>query len=680
MEPDFNHEDDKFNHEFKNDNLNRDNHANTISLSANKSFIDPEQSFINNESVPLFSAIETSPQYSSIYKYLCKNTHLVTDLKAGALIARNKKINTVTLSGDFISKKGVMSGGFEKRDNLMRILKKSFEEIRTVEGGIEKVREEIKIVDEKNRNEEAKRNRCGNYNVNGSSGYTNDINYSDQTNVNDNLPALILFLEEKLKSKKSSISLPALKNKKIHLMQEISKIQIEIENLLFKRRKTELKRKHFEAEIEYYKAIAEKKNLENLINALKSEIFGLNEKLILLDNRNVFERAKKCDLSREVARNEMRFLTEKRDNLLKKIGVVKVDVQDLELDESDESEESCIKDRCINARDRDKNARDRCINARDRDKNARDRCINAIDRDENARDRDIKSQSINEKNNIKDLKKNIMKCKTITDVNILNSILFSLNNDLKNLPLANRSLISKYDDFILQKKRLLERKNDLEINRIKINELIGDLDRKKNSSIELTFSMISSQFTFIYKELTGCMAVLRKNRTGVDILIKSDFDHKDFKNEDMKDKNEDVEDKNEDMKDEIEDLENKNCNFENTDIKNNDKDGTFSIVNLNQLSGGQKTIIALTLLFSIQQVDPSPFYFFDEVDANLDGNARTKISAFLKKLKPQFVIATFKREFLSCGDKFFKVSFNKEQKMSDVEEIDREGADKELIC
>ncbi len=39
---------------------------------------------------------------------------------------------------------------------------------------------------------------------------------------------------------------------------------------------------------------------------------------------------------------------------------------------------------------------------------------------------------------------------------------------------------------------------------------------------------------------------------------------------------------------------------------------------MKQLSGGQKTVVALALIFAIQRCDPAPFYLFDEIDAALD--------------------------------------------------------------
>ena len=43
---------------------------------------------------------------------------------------------------------------------------------------------------------------------------------------------------------------------------------------------------------------------------------------------------------------------------------------------------------------------------------------------------------------------------------------------------------------------------------------------------------------------------------------------------------------------------------------------------MEQLSGGQKTLVALAFILAIQRCDPAPFYLFDEVDAALDADYR----------------------------------------------------------
>jgi len=54
---------------------------------------------------------------------------------------------------------------------------------------------------------------------------------------------------------------------------------------------------------------------------------------------------------------------------------------------------------------------------------------------------------------------------------------------------------------------------------------------------------------------------------------------------------------------------------------------------MNQLSGGQKSLVALALIFAIQKCDPAPFYLFDEIDQvcrlNITRLSRTRDLLFI---------------------------------------------------
>ena len=54
--------------------------------------------------------------------------------------------------------------------------------------------------------------------------------------------------------------------------------------------------------------------------------------------------------------------------------------------------------------------------------------------------------------------------------------------------------------------------------------------------------------------------------------------------------------------------------------------GSGVMKNMDQLSGGQKAVVALTFILAIQKCDPAPFYLFDEVDAALDPKFRAAIA------------------------------------------------------
>ncbi len=63
---------------------------------------------------------------------------------------------------------------------------------------------------------------------------------------------------------------------------------------------------------------------------------------------------------------------------------------------------------------------------------------------------------------------------------------------------------------------------------------------------------------------------------------------------------------------------------------------------LDRLSGGEKTLVMLTLLFAIQMMRPMGFYIFDEIDASLDKENSKKLSLLIRELsgKSQFIVVT----------------------------------------
>ena len=80
------------------------------------------------------------------------------------------------------------------------------------------------------------------------------------------------------------------------------------------------------------------------------------------------------------------------------------------------------------------------------------------------------------------------------------------------------------------------------------------------------------------------------------------------------------------------------------------------------LSGGQKAVTALALIFAIQKCDPAPFYLFDEIDSALDPVYRTAVARLIAeqasvtgRTHAQFILSTFKPELLQACDKFFAV-------------------------
>lgn len=88
--------------------------------------------------------------------------------------------------------------------------------------------------------------------------------------------------------------------------------------------------------------------------------------------------------------------------------------------------------------------------------------------------------------------------------------------------------------------------------------------------------------------------------------------------------------------------------------------GKRCMYEMDQLSGGEKTIAALSLLFSIHSAMPSPFYIMDEVDAFLDyDNCQLLLNYLLhmSENKSQCIIITHKEEFFCNADNIIGTTF-----------------------
>lgn len=90
--------------------------------------------------------------------------------------------------------------------------------------------------------------------------------------------------------------------------------------------------------------------------------------------------------------------------------------------------------------------------------------------------------------------------------------------------------------------------------------------------------------------------------------------------------------------------------------------------NIRLLSGGEKALCALTLIFSILKVKPSPFYMLDEVDAGLDDVNVKRFVSMLQKYsrEAQFFIITHNKGTLEGADHFYGITMQEDDGFSKV--------------
>ena len=80
--------------------------------------------------------------------------------------------------------------------------------------------------------------------------------------------------------------------------------------------------------------------------------------------------------------------------------------------------------------------------------------------------------------------------------------------------------------------------------------------------------------------------------------------------------------------------------------------------NIMLLSGGERALTAIALLFAIQALKPSPFCLLDEIEAALDDSNVSRFASYLNKLtkNTQFIVITHRRGTMTAADRLYGIT------------------------
>ncbi|KAK1394510.1 Serine/threonine-protein kinase TOUSLED [Heracleum sosnowskyi] len=237
----------------------------------------------------------------------------------------------------------------------------------------------------------------------------------------------------------------------------------------------------------------------------------------------------------------------------------------------------------------------------------------------------------------------------------LYKMLHKCNEQLQQFSHVNKKALDQYQNFTDQREELQKRQEELNAGDEKIKELITVLDQRKDESIERTFKGVAKHFREVFSEL------VQNGHGHLVMMKKKDADQLD-------------DDPDEDGP-RPSDMEGRVEKYIGVKVKVSFT-GQGETQSMKQLSGGQKTVVALTLIFAIQRCDPAPFYLFDEIDAALDPQYRTAVGNMVRRLADmqttQFITTTFRQELVKVADKIYGVTHK--NRVSRVNVVSREEA------
>ena len=185
---------------------------------------------------------------------------------------------------------------------------------------------------------------------------------------------------------------------------------------------------------------------------------------------------------------------------------------------------------------------------------------------------------------------------------------------IRSLGDVNVSAIGEYEEVSERYEFLSSQHEDLVKSEESLLKIIGELDRSMREQFNERFSAINEEFDKAFKELFGGGTGSVRLEEGADVL--------------------------------------------DADISIVSQPPGKKLQNIMQLSGGEKSLTAIALLFAIQNLKPSPFCLLDEIEAALDDANVVRFTRYLHKLtdNTQFIIITHRKGTMATADRLYGIT------------------------
>jgi len=190
----------------------------------------------------------------------------------------------------------------------------------------------------------------------------------------------------------------------------------------------------------------------------------------------------------------------------------------------------------------------------------------------------------------------------------------ALKADIKSMGEVNTGSISEFERIDKRYSFLTKQRDDLVGGINNLNEIILSLDETMKEKFAKTFELVNQEFGKVFKELF-------KGGTGLLSLTNPD-------------------------------------DILGTGIEINAEPPGKNLKLISLLSGGEMTLTAIALLFSILNIRPVPFCVLDEVEANLDDANVDMFGKYIQKYqgKTQFIIITHKKRTMEYADSLYGIT------------------------
>ncbi len=516
------------------------------------------------------------------------------------------KYRIVTLDGEIFEKSGAITGG-AKRKNQMTFGKMDDKELETFKTRLiefEKTYQELlKRKDELERKLDKIRNDFSNASnsYNGAKIELNALvqNNSKSNEILDNLNKKISEIEPEIKTLNSKLD--KLEEKHVNILDKISKLTDEIK---------EVEKFIDEGELNKLKDLT--KGVEDEIKQTEKSILNV-ENEILRDNQNIIFYDKMIE-QKEIDINKLQQdninLKADKEKFEAEIKVLEKDLADLEAQIIE------LGKNLVELQNLRQNIQDDLLkaqNSKNLIQNEIERIVEQIESSK-VRRAEIEPQfkEVHDELKEKGVDVNSIEPSSMSTDEITSKIQ-KLQKKMDELGLVNMRAIDAYEEVISRQNELKEKLDTLEKEKQEIQNRMTGYENLKKETFLNTFNAVNGYFMEIFADLT--------DGSGRLILENPDNPFLGGLTVEGQQKN-----------------------------KKNQK--------LAGMSGGEKTLMALSLVFAVQRYLPAPFYALDEVDAALDGFNVERIARMIsaQSKKTQFVVISQRSQMIESADRMIGVT------------------------
>lgn len=616
-----------------------------------------------NDCIPLIKKIAYDEKFEKAVKQVYSKAIVTISLDVGATIAKEFQLSAITLDGDRVDKKGVLSGGYRdhKRSRIDSLAIQRRRKAEWEEAGKElhEIKRKIEFIDKRI-------TEANNIVTDTSKNYDNLCNskeplrnklhklQNEKLNLESESKSINLVMEanqrltdqykQQLASYNEEIATSFDKNQDLTQaeVQELERLDSRI--FKYQRDLNEVTSLYTASELE----------ISNKETELNSHLYPRHSQLILnvdnlkteLSKQNLAERESNLK-NIEV---EIEKLTERKQEIVKEIKEVSSEIENKEIVLTKIGDVKKTLSKKINNFQKisEKNLSKKLLFVNRRDD------IQQKIRELGVLPEEAFTKYVND------------------DYDSLLASLNKINKKLTKYSHINRKALEQYLNFSKQRDELIQRRNESDKSKDSIENLIKVLEKRKSNAINRTFYKLSESFAEIFEQLVPAgigRLIIQKEKKTYPLQAENASVVEEIRNS-SENQVEDIDMATDDLDEE--DMDVKNYTGISMSVSFNSKSDEQQ--RIEQLSGGQKSLCAIALILAVQKCDPAPFYLFDEIDANLDTQYRTAVASLIHELSgnAQFICTTFRPEILQIADKFYGIMYN--NKISKVSEISQEEA------